>query len=80
MRTISARTANQQFSKLLAAAASGEEIVITRRGAPVAKIVPATTRDTSRERRIRIKRMVEMMRRGVHLGGIRVRREDIYVR
>ncbi|MGD9510519.1 MAG: type II toxin-antitoxin system Phd/YefM family antitoxin [Geminicoccaceae bacterium] len=40
MRTVSAREANQQFSKLLEAAAAGEEIVITRRGLPVARLVP----------------------------------------
>ncbi len=37
MRTVSAREANQAFSKLLADAASGEEIVITRHGKPVAE-------------------------------------------
>lgn len=40
MRTVSAREANQQFSKLLEAAVEGEEVTITRRGVPVAKLVP----------------------------------------
>lgn len=40
MRTVSAREANQQFSKLLEAAVLGEEVTITRRGVPVAKLVP----------------------------------------
>ena len=38
MRTVSAREATQAFSKILADAAGGEEIVITRHGEPVAPV------------------------------------------
>lgn len=38
--TVTARDANQRFSQLLARAEAGEEIVITRRGKRVARIVP----------------------------------------
>ena len=40
MRSVSAREANQQFSRLLGEAANGEEIVITRSGEPVVALVP----------------------------------------
>ena len=40
MRSVSAREANQQFARILGEAASGEEIVITRRGKPVAVLAP----------------------------------------
>lgn len=40
MPTVSAREANQHFSKILDAASRGEEVTITRRGKPVAKLVP----------------------------------------
>lgn len=40
MATVTAREANQHFSKFLDAAARGEEVTITRRGKPVAKLVP----------------------------------------
>jgi len=40
MATVTAREANQHFSKILDAAARGEEVTITRRGKPVAKLVP----------------------------------------
>jgi prevent-host-death family protein len=40
MSTVSAREANQHFSKILDAAARGEEVTITRRGKPVARLVP----------------------------------------
>lgn len=54
MLTISAREANQQFSRLLETAASGEVVTITRRGVPVAKLVPVVEKlpvDAERERR-----------------------------
>lgn len=38
--TISARDANQQFSRLLAQVEAGESFVITKRGVPVARLVP----------------------------------------
>lgn len=55
MRTVSAREANQQFSRLLEAAVEGEEVMITRRGVPVAKLVPVLTDEVliARERRRR---------------------------
>jgi len=39
MRTVTAREANQSFSKVLAEVENGETIVITKRGKPVAKLV-----------------------------------------
>ncbi len=80
MKTISARAANQAFSKLLAAAAGGEEIVITRRGTPVAKLVPISAGERDAERSRAVRRMARRMRRGVRLGGIKVPREAIYER
>jgi len=41
IRHVAAREANQQFSALLAAAErEGEVIIITRRGKPVARLIP----------------------------------------
>ena len=40
MRTVGAREANQQFSKLLREAENGREIIITRNGTAVARLVP----------------------------------------
>ncbi len=80
MKTISAREANQAFSKLLAAAAAGEEFVITRRGMPVAKLGPVARRDADDERKAAARRMMRRMRRGVRLGGIKVPREQLYER
>ncbi|MFZ5618402.1 MAG: type II toxin-antitoxin system Phd/YefM family antitoxin [Pseudomonadota bacterium] len=40
MREMTVREANQNFSQLIAAAERGETIVITKNGAPVAKVSP----------------------------------------
>jgi|GEM_PF-450504 len=45
MSTVTAREANQHFSKILDAAARGEEVTITRRGKPVAKLVPVASQE-----------------------------------
>ncbi len=44
--TITAREANQQFSRLLAEVASGRSFVITRRGVPVARLTPEPAPET----------------------------------
>jgi len=82
MITVSARKANQEFSKLLDRAAKGEEVVITRRGAPVARLSPYAARPAmTPEREAAIKRMVEGMRKGgLRLGGRRFTRDEMHER
>jgi prevent-host-death family protein len=80
MKTISARDANQKFSKLLNEVAAGQEVVITRRGEPVARLSPVTRKPMTRERARAIKRMVAMMNRGVNLGGLTFKRDELYDR
>ena len=79
MKTVSAREANQSFSKLLAEVAAGDEVVITRRGRPVAKLSPYAE-ETSPERAAAVERLMARLRRGVPLGGVRVNRDEIYDR
>ena len=48
MREMSVREANQNFSKVIAAAEHGETIMVTKNGKPVARIAPQSadrTRD-----------------------------------
>lgn len=47
MREMTVRQANQNFSQVISAAESGETIVITKNGKPVAKITPQTADRTS---------------------------------
>ena len=79
MRQVSSREAHRRFSKLLAEVADGEEIVITRRGKPVARLCPVVSQDDA-ERTAAIKRMIARMTRGVDLGGIRVNRDETHER
>jgi prevent-host-death family protein len=41
MKTVSAAEANRQFSRILREVRAGETVLVTSRGEPVAKIVPA---------------------------------------
>jgi prevent-host-death family protein len=72
MREIGAFEAKNTLSALLDLAESGEEIVITRHGKEVARLVPprgAINRDAARKAAQRIREMS----RGVTLGGLSIR-------
>ena len=70
MAEIGAREANQQFSKLLARVEGGEEVVITMRGKPVAKMVPATAADrAAAERERQLEELLAEMRAKALRGG-----------
>ena len=68
MLAIGAFAAKAQFSALLERVARGEEVVITKHGRPVAKLVPAQTHD--RERVAEAIRRLKQLRSGTTLGGI----------
>ena len=80
MKTVTAREANQQFSRLLGEVAEGEEVVITRRGQPVATLAPYRGRPMTPEREAALKRLLELGRKGFHLGGIRATRDEMHER
>ena len=80
MKTVSAREANQSFSKLLGEAARGEEVIITKRGKPVAKLVSVEKGSSDEERQRAIERMVKRMRRGIDLGGRAFTRDEMHER
>ena len=78
MRSVTAREANQAFSKILKAAESGESVVITRRGQPVAIIAPYRAQD--RDRESAIDHIVALMRQGLPIGGKRFSRDEMHER
>ena len=81
MRTISAREANQGFSKLLQAVAGGEEVVITRRGKPIARLAPIGPAAPDAAREAEIDRLIEHWREGVDLGPpVSWTRDELYER
>lgn len=76
-QTISARDANQRFSDILGRAAQGESIVITRRGEPVAQLMPYTE---SRKSSQAWSRLLGTLEAGLSLGGERLDRDALYDR
>jgi prevent-host-death family protein len=81
MRTVSARQANQEFSKLLQAVVEGEEVVITRRGKPVARLTPLKEKARDAEREAEIDRLIEHWREGIDLGEpVAWTRDELYDR
>ena len=79
MKTVSARDANQHFSRLLADVEAGEEVVITRRGRPVARLV----RDTGMSPEDKEKALQELrkiMERGVRFEGPPMTRDEMHER
>jgi prevent-host-death family protein len=80
-RSVSAREANQQFSRILRDVEAGAEILVTRRGQPVARIVPV---QPSRERRLTpeqeaaLERTRQRLEKGWDLGGGKFNRDELY--
>ncbi len=68
MKTIGASEARTHFARLLARVAQGERIVITKRGTPVARLVPFAKPDRARIRRA-ISRL-KASRKGRRLDGM----------
>ncbi len=72
MTTVGAFVAKTHLNQLLTRAAKGETIQITRRGVPVAKLVPATASD-ERPDLEEVVRNIRRTRKGVKLGKISIR-------
>lgn len=79
MKTVSARDANQHFSKLLAEVESGEEVVITRRGRPVVRLVRETGMSPE-DRAEALRKLNEIMDRGIRLEGPPMTRDEMHER
>ncbi len=81
MRTVSLMTANQDFSRLIKEVEQGEGFLITRRGRPIAKLVPHTAdKADDPQWAAAHARMMARLEEGAALGGLRVEREALYDR
>ncbi len=81
MKTVSAREANQRFSKILAEAENGEEVTITRYGRAVAQMLPLTRSERNEAERIEAhKSLMKLLRKGLHLGGRKFTRDEMHER
>ena len=79
MRSITARIANQAFSQILRDVENGDTVVVTRRGKPVAIMAPYQQLDAP-GREQAVDRIVQLMRRGLRLGGRRFTRDEMHER
>ncbi|MGC2331100.1 MAG: type II toxin-antitoxin system prevent-host-death family antitoxin [Candidatus Acidiferrales bacterium] len=70
--TVGAYEAKTHLSELLEKVEAGEEIVITRHGAAVAKLVPIKKETTAEERVAAITR-IERLGASLSLGGLKVK-------
>ena len=81
MRMISLMTANQEFSRLIREVEQGEGFLITRRGRPIARLVPHVADKTADpEWAAAYRRMMARLDEGASLGGLRIEREELYDR
>lgn len=67
MTEIGAFEAKNKFSELLDRVERGERVVITRRGKPVAELIPVAAGDVRRERALEASRRIR--ERAVNFGG-----------
>ena len=81
IRHIGIREANRHLSRYIAAVERGEEVIITRRGRPVARLVPVTNnRKLAPEQEAARERMLVHMRKGYPLGIGRIDRDSLHER
>ena len=78
MKTVSAAEANRSFSKLLGSVSKGEEFVITSRGRPVARLVPAIDDEARDAREAARKHLFDYLRAQPVRNLPRVSRDEIY--
>jgi prevent-host-death family protein len=69
---VGAYEAKTHLSDLLKKVEAGEEITITKHGAPVAKLVPIKKEVSVEERAAAIRR-IQTLARGLSLGGLKVK-------
>ncbi len=81
MRIVSLTKPSREFSRLVREVERGEVFLITRRGRPVARLVPHTADKTADSGwAMAYKRMMARLDEGASLGGLRIEREDIHDR
>jgi prevent-host-death family protein len=71
MKTVGTFEAKTHLNKLLDRVSKGETIQITRRGVPVAKLVPAN--EDRKQDFQKIGREIREMRKGIRLNGLTIR-------
>jgi prevent-host-death family protein len=76
MKTVSAAEANRHFSKILRDVRAGETVLVTSRGEPVAKIIPADAGKPDRTEAL--ERLFARLDSQPALGLPRICRDELY--
>ena len=71
-KVVGAYEAKTHLSELLEKVEAGEEITITKHGAPVAKLVPIK-KEASAEERVAAIRRIQKLAAGLSLGGLKIK-------
>ncbi len=78
---INLREANQNLSKYIRSLHEGDEIVITKHGKAVAKLIPVTEEKIlNAAQQEALKRLISRSTEGYHLGGQGINRDELYER
>ena len=78
---VSLREVNQNFARFIKDVEIGDEIIITRHGRPVARIIGIPSQKIlSRAQQQAKKRLLAMMKEGLSLGGKRFNRDELHER
>ena len=79
-RFVSAADANRQFSEILGQASRGETVIITRRGSPVAQLVPFGRPPIDALRETAWDRLLSTLEEGLPLGATQLDRDSLHDR
>jgi prevent-host-death family protein len=78
-RIINLREANQYLSRYIGQLKTGDEVVITKHGKPVARLLPVIEEQAlSEDKQAALQRLRARSRKGYHLGGQGVARAELY--
>lgn len=78
---ISMREANQHLSRYVQWVEEGQEVVLTRRGKPVARLVPVEReKSLTKEQVAALERTRQRMKAGHDLGGVFPARDELHAR
>jgi prevent-host-death family protein len=76
--TVSAAEANRQFSRILRAVESGETVIVTSHGRPVARICPVD--EDSERRRVSLQHLLDRLATQPAMNLAKTTREEMYER
>lgn len=80
-KTIGLREANQRFARCIREVEAGEEFVITRKGQPVARLVPIPGRRVlTAEQEVALARLMKQLKKGWSLNAGPLDRDSLHER